>query len=80
MITLELTLVSHMTGRDDGKIFLVGDRFTVTSRTIRWGEIERDVTVVNDGLCRHDGYFVSESYEDVKDMISNIIITARAKA
>ena len=80
MITLELTLVSHMTGRDDGKIFLVGDRFTVTSRTIRIGAKVRDVTVINDGLCRHDGYFVSESYEDVKDMISNIIITARAKA
>ena len=80
MITLELTLVSHMTGRDDGKIFLVGDRFTVTSRTIRCGEVERDVTVVNDGLCRHDGYFVAESYEDVKDIITNKIITARAKA
>ncbi len=80
MITLELTLVSHMTGRDEGQIFLVGDRFTVTSRTIRTGAKVRDVTVINDGLCRHDGYFVSESYEDVKDMISNIIITARAKA
>ncbi len=79
MITLELTLVSHMTGRDDGKIFLVGDSFAVTSRTIRTGAKVRDVTVINDGLCRHDGYFVSESYEDVKDMISNIIITARAK-
>ena len=80
MITLELTLVSHMTGRDDGKIFLVGARFTVTSRTIRTGAKVRDVTVINDGLCRHDGYFVSESYEDVKDIISNKIITARAKA
>ena len=79
MITLELTLVSHMTGRDDGKIFLVGDSFAVTTRTIRTGAKVRDVTVINDGLCRHDGYFVSESYEDVKDMISNIIITARAK-
>lgn len=80
MITLELTLVSHMTGRDDGKIFLVGDRFTVTSRTIRTGAKVRDVTVINDGLCRHDGYFVSESYEEVKDIISNKIITARARA
>jgi hypothetical protein len=69
-----------MTGRDEGQIFLVGDRFTVTSRTIRTGAKVRDVTVINDGLCRHDGYFVSESYEDVKNMISNIIITARAKA
>jgi hypothetical protein len=80
MITLELTLVDHMTGRDEGRIFLVGDRFAVTSRTIRVGGTERDVTVVNDGLCRHDGYFISESYEDVRDMISNKIITARAKA
>lgn len=80
MITLEFTLVDHMTGRDEGQIFLVGDRFTVTSRTIRCGENYRDVTVVNDGLCRHDGYFVAESYEDVKDIITNKIITARAKA
>ncbi len=79
MITLELTLVDHMTGRDAESIFLVGDRFFVTTRTIRTGAKVRDVTVINDGLCRHDGYFVSESYEDVKDMISNIIITARAK-
>ena len=80
MITLEFTLVDHMTGRDEGRIFLVGDRFAVTTRTIRVGDTERDVTVVNDGLCRHDGYFVSESYEDVRDMISNKIVTARAKA
>ena len=79
MITLELTLVDHMTGRDEGRIFLVGDRFVVTSRTIRVGGTERDVTVVNDGLCRHDGYFISESYEDVRDMISNKIITARSE-
>jgi len=80
MITLEFTLVDHMTGRDEGQIFLVGDSFAVTSRTIRCGEVEREVTVVNDGLCRHDGYFVSESYEDVRDIISNKLITARAKA
>lgn len=80
MITLEFTLVDHMTGRDEGRIFLVGDRFAVTTRTIRVGDTERDVTVVNDGLCRHDGYFVSESYEEVRDMISNKIVTARAKA
>ena len=80
MITLEFTLVDHMTGRDEGRIFLAGDRFAVTSRTIRCGEVEREVTVVNDGLCRHDGYFVSESYEDVRDIISNKLITARAKA
>ena len=80
MITLEFTLVDHMTGRDEGQIFLVGDRFTVTSRTIRCGEIEREVTVVNDGLCRHDGHFVAESYEDVKDMIANKIITAAVRS
>lgn len=80
MITLEFTLVDHMTGRDEGQVFLVGDRFTVTSRTIRCGEIEREVTVVNDGLCRHDGYFVAESYEDVRDMIANKIITAAVRS
>ena len=62
MITLELTLVDHMTGRDAESIFLVGDRFTVTTRNMQWGETEREVTVINDGLCRHDGYFVAESY------------------
>lgn len=80
MITLEFTEVDHMTGRDEGTIFLVGDRFAVTTRTIRVGDTEREVTVVNDGLCRHDGYFVSESYEEVKDIISNKIITTRARA
>lgn len=80
MITLEFTLVDHMTGKDVDQIFLVGDSFAVTTRTIRVGDTERDVTVVNDGLCRHDGYFVAESYEDVRDMISNKIVTARAKA
>ena len=80
MITLEFTLVDHMTGRDEGRVFLAGDSFAVTTRTIRVGDTERDVTVVNDGLCRHDGYFVAESYEDVRDMISNKLITARARA
>ena len=80
MITLELTLVSHMTGRDDGKIFLVGDRFTVTSRTIRTGAKVRDVTVINDGLCRHDGYFVYEPYDEVKDMIANKLIVKAARS
>jgi len=80
MITLEFTLVDHMTGRDEGQIYLVGDRFTVTSRTIRVGDTERDVTVVNDGLCRHDGYFVAESYEDVRDIIANKIITAAVRS
>ena len=61
MITLELTQVDHLTGRDADKIFLVGDRFAVSERTIRWGETERTVTVVNDGLNRHDGHFVAES-------------------
>ena len=80
MITLELTLVDHMTGRDEGQIFLVGDRFSVTTRDIKCGEVEREVTVINDGLCRHDGYFVAESYEDVRDIIANKIITAAVRS
>ena len=68
-----------MTGRDEGQVFLVGDRFTVTSRNIKCGEVEREVTVINDGLCRHDGYFVAESYKDVRDIIANKIITASVK-
>ena len=75
MITLELTLVDHMTGRDAESIFLVGDRFTVTTRNMQWGETEREVTVINDGLCRHDGYFVAESYGYLKDVIQNKLIT-----
>lgn len=78
MITLELTLVDHMTGRDEGQIFLVGDRFSVTQRNIKIGEYEREVTVVNDGLCRHDGYFVYEPYDEVKDMIQNKLIARDA--
>ena len=80
MITLEFTLVDHMTGRDGDQIFLVGDRFTVTSRNIKCGEVEREVTVINDGLCRHDGYFVAESYKDVRDIIANKIITAAVRS
>ena len=68
-IRLELTLVDHMTGRDGDKIFLVGNRFAVSTRTIRCGEVERTVTVVNDGLCRHDGYFVADSYDCVVQMV-----------
>ena len=75
MITLELTLVDHMTGRDAESIFLVGDRFTVTTRTIRCGEIEREVTLINDGMCSHDGHFVAESYGYLKDVIQNKLIT-----
>jgi len=78
MITLEFTEVDHMTGKDVDQIFLVGDRFSVTTRNIKCGEIERTVTVINDGLCRHDGYFVAESYEDVRDIIANKIITKNA--
>ena len=76
MITLELTQVDHLTGRDADKIFLVGDRFAVSERTIRWGETERTVTVVNDGLNRHDGQFVAESYQDVKDHIFAMVRSA----
>jgi len=76
MITLEFTLVDHMTGRDIPEpIFLVGDRFAVSVRNIKCGEVEREVTVINDGLCRHDGYFVAETYAHVKDVIRNKMIS-----
>lgn len=78
MITLELTSVDHLTGRDADPIFLVGDRFTVTTRNIKCGQVEREVTVINDGLCRHDGYFVAESYGYLKDVIQNKLITRGA--
>ena len=76
MITLELTQVDHLTGRDADKIFLVGDRVAVSERTIRWGETERTVTVVNDGLDRQHGHFVAESYQDVKDHIFAMVRSA----
>ena len=76
MITLELTQVDHLTGRDADKIFLVGDRFAVSERKIRWGKTERSVTVGNDGLDRHDGHFVAESYQDVKDHIFAMVRSA----
>lgn len=80
MITLEFTLVDHMTGRDIPEpIFLVGDRFAVSVRNIKCGEVEREVTVINDGLCRHDGYFIAESYAHVRDMIANKLIAQGAK-
>jgi hypothetical protein len=45
---------------------------------MQWGEVEREVTVINDGLCRHDGYFVAESYGYLKDVIQNKLITRGA--
>ena len=79
MITLEFTLVDHMTGQDIPEpIFLVGDRFALSVRNMKWGETEREVTVINDGLCRHDGYFVAESYAHVRDMIQNKLIARDA--
>lgn len=81
MITLEFTEVDHMTGKDVDQIFLVGDRFSVTTRNIKCGETERTVTVINDGLfgIQPNGYFVAESYEDVRDIIANKIISQSAK-
>jgi hypothetical protein len=76
MITLEFTLVDHMTGQDIPEpIFLVGDRFAVSVRNIKRGDTEREVTVINDGMCHHDGYFVAESYAHVKDVIRNKMIS-----
>ena len=80
MITLELTQVDHLTGRDADKIFLVGDRFAVSERTMRWGDTERTVTVVNDGLSRHDGHFVAEEYCYVKSRIRSKLRQANALA
>ena len=73
MITLELTLIDQTTGRDAEKIFLVGDRFSVTNCNMKWGKTERTITIINDGLIGNA--YVAESYQDVKDMIRNKMIS-----
>jgi len=74
MITLELTQVDNLTGRDADKVFLVGDKFTVTTCDMKWGEIERTITIIT---CPNHTLYVAESYQDVKDHILAMIRSAR---
>ena len=69
MIILELNRVCRTSGRDDGKVFLTGDTFCVTSVTRKWGKLERDTCIVDNGTHNNGGYWVSDSYGNIVSMI-----------
>ena len=71
MIMLELNRVCRTTGRDNGKLLLTGDTFTVQCDHRRWGKLERDICVVDNGTGNNGGYWVSDSYEEICNMIKN---------
>ena len=70
MIAIELSRVCRTTGRDDGKIMLTGDTFTVEHSHRKWGTLERDICIVDNGISNNGGYWVSESYEDICSLIT----------
>ena len=69
MIILELTRVCRTTGLDDGKIFLTGNTFCVSPVTRKWGALERDICIVDNGPLTNGGYWVSDSYERICESI-----------
>ena len=69
MIILELTSVCRATGLDDGKIFLTGDTFYLSTETRKWGALERDICIVDNGTHGGGGYWVSDSYERICESI-----------
>ena len=69
MIMLELTRVCRTTGLDDGKVFLTGDTFCVCPFTRKWGALERDICMVDNGTHNNGGYWVSDSYERICESI-----------
>ena len=71
MIILELTSVCRISGRDEGKVLLTGDTFSVSASSHRWGKFERDICVVDNGTSNNGGYWVSDSYEEICNMIKN---------
>ena len=70
MKSIELTRVCRTSGRDDGKVFLTGDTFCVSASSHRWGALERDICIVDNGTHNNGGYWVAESYEDICELIS----------
>ena len=70
MIMLELNRVCKNSGREEEKIFLTGNTFAVTKEHRRWGKFERDICVVNNGTSNNGGYWVAESYEDIRGYMS----------
>ena len=69
MIILELTSVCRISGREEGKVLLTGDTFSVSASSHRWGKFERDICVVNNGTSNNGGYWVSESYNEIELMM-----------
>lgn len=70
MISIELTRVCSISGREEGKVLLTGDTFSVFASSKRWGKFERDICIVNNGTHNNGGYWVSESFEDICELIS----------
>ena len=68
MIMLKLNRVCRTTGRDNGKIILTGNTFSVYTETRRWGTTELDICVVDNGTSNNAGYWVSDSYNDIENM------------
>ena len=69
MIIIELSRVCMTSGRDEGKLLLTGDTFRVTPVLRKWGKLERDICIVDNGTSTTGGYWVSESYDKIRDMI-----------
>ena len=69
MIILELTRVCRTSGRDDGKVFLTGDTFCVSQSSRRWGKLQRDICIVDNGTHNNGGYWVSDPYDRICESI-----------
>ena len=54
-----------------GQDKMTGDTFTVQCDHRRWGKLERDICVVDNGTGNNGGYWVSDSYEEICNMIKN---------
>ena len=69
MIMLELNRVCSISGREEGKVLLTGDTFSVFAKSHRWGKFERDICIVNNGTHNNGGYWVSDSYGSIVSVI-----------
>ena len=69
MIILELTRVCRSSGREEGKVLLTGDTFSVSASCHKWGKFERDICIVDNGTHNNGGYWVSDSYERICESI-----------
>jgi hypothetical protein len=69
MIILELTRVCRSSGREEGKVLLTGDTFSVSASCHKWGKFERDICIVDNGTHNNGGYWVAESYGNIVSVI-----------